>query len=87
MLEALDTADRGSLRIDGLAVPPYREDALLEASEAFRQHCRVTGRLTQDGFSVEVEVLPGCGASSREVVLGFLNHLLDLSIRNHFRCR
>jgi hypothetical protein len=42
---------------------------------------------TSEGFSIEVEVLPEHRTRSREVALGFLNHLLDLSIRNHFRCR
>ena len=87
ILEALDGADRGRLRLDGLAAPPYREDALLEAGEAFQRLCRVTGRAGEGGFSVEIEVLPEARARSREVALGFLNHLLDLSIRNHFRCR
>lgn len=86
ILEALDNADKGRLRIEGLAAPPYREDALLGASKEFRGLCRSTGRSTTGGFSVDVEVLPEGRARSREVALGFLNHLLDLSIRNHFRC-
>lgn len=86
ILGALDAAGSGRLRVGELASPPYREDALREAAEAFRRLCRVTGGATAQGLSVEVEVLPECGLGSRTVVLGFLNHLLDLSIRNHFRC-
>jgi hypothetical protein len=83
----LDAADSGLLRIDGLAAPPYGEEALREASEAFGRLCRVAQCATSEGFSIEVEVLPEHRTRSREVALGFLNHLLDLSIRNHFRCR
>jgi hypothetical protein len=83
----LDAADSGRLRIDGLMAPPYREEALLEAGAAFRHLCRVTGRAGEEGLSVEIEVLPEARTRSREVALGFLNHVLDLSIRNHLRCR
>lgn len=87
ILEALDAADSGRLRIAGLAAPPYREDALLEAGNAYRRHCRISGRSDQNECSIEVEVLPAPGVDGRDAILGFLNHFLEVSIRNYFRCR
>lgn len=86
ILEALDAAGSGRLRLEGLPTPPYREDALSEAAKAYLPLCRASGRASPQGLSVRVESLPECASKGREVVLGFLNHLLGVSIREHFRC-
>ena len=87
ILEVLEDTASGRLLLRELASPPYSEDALAEARDAFRDFCRVSGRGAAGTFSVEIEVLPEVADRSRAVVSEFLEHFLDLSIRKFFQCR